>query len=40
MAKYSISIDSDALRDIQEATEWYNFQLQGLGLRFQKQVKK
>jgi len=40
MVKYKISIDSDALQDIQDITTWYNFQSPGLGLRFQKQVKK
>ena len=38
--KYKISVDTDALQDIQHATDWYNFKQQGLGLRFQKQVKK
>ena len=37
--KYKILIDEEALSDIQEATEWYNEQLQDLGSRFQKQVK-
>ena len=40
MVKYKISVDSDALHDIQHATDWYNFKQQGLGSRFQKQVKK
>lgn len=40
MTKYKISIDSDALQDIQHATDWYNQQVKGLGSRFQKQVKK
>jgi hypothetical protein len=39
MSKYTISIDTDALQDIQDATDWYNKQLTGLGSRFQKQVK-
>jgi plasmid stabilization system protein ParE len=39
MMKYKIEIDEEALSDIQEATEWYNEQLQGLGSRFQKQTK-
>ena len=38
MTKYKIKIESDALKDIQEATDWYNEQLQGLGSRFQKKV--
>lgn len=38
MAKYKIKIEPEALQDIQEATDWYNKQLQGLGSRFQKQV--
>ena len=38
MAKYKIKIEPDALQDIQEATDWYNEQLHGLGSRFQKQV--
>jgi plasmid stabilization system protein ParE len=39
MMKYKILIDEEALSDIQEATEWYNEQTEGLGSRFQKQVK-
>ena len=38
MAKYKIVVEPDALQDIQEATDWYNEQLKGLGSRFQKQV--
>ena len=38
-SKYKISIDIEALQDIQEATNWYNEEVQGLGSRFQKQVK-
>ncbi|MBT1704828.1 hypothetical protein KK060_16150 [Fulvivirgaceae bacterium PWU20] len=38
MPKYKIKIAPDALPDIQDATDWYNKQLQGLGTRFQKQV--
>jgi mRNA-degrading endonuclease RelE of RelBE toxin-antitoxin system len=37
---FKIKIDVEALNDIQEATDWYNRQLQGLGGRFQKQVKQ
>ena len=36
---YKIQIDEDAFQDIQFATDWYNEQLDGLGARFQKQVK-
>ncbi len=39
MARYKISIDPDALHDLQNATDWYNQKLKGLGSRFQKQVK-
>jgi len=39
MDKYKLKIDTDALSDIQEITNWYNEQLPGLGTRFQKQVK-
>lgn len=35
---YKIKIDKDALIDIQEITDWYNCELQGLGSRFQKQT--
>lgn len=37
---YKVIIDIDALKDIQEATDWYNKIVKGLGARFQKQVKK
>ena len=37
---YKIIIHKDALQDIQAATDWYNEKFQGLGSRFQKQVKK
>ena len=37
--KYKVKIDSEALSDIQKATNWYNQQMIGLGSRFQKQVK-
>ena len=37
MTKFKIKIEPEALKDIQEATAWYNEQLQGLGSRFQKQ---
>ncbi len=39
MARYKISIDQEALQDIQDATDWYNEQLSRLGGHFQKQVK-
>jgi hypothetical protein len=39
MPGYKVSIDPDALQDIQDATDWYNEQLAGLGGHFQKQVK-
>lgn len=39
MIKYKIQIDEEVLSDIQEATDWYNEQLQGLGSRFLKQTK-
>jgi hypothetical protein len=38
MKTYKLSIDDDALQDIQNATDWYNEQLYGLGKRFQKQA--
>lgn len=39
MTSFTISIDEEALIDIQQGTDWYNQQLDGLGQRFQKQVK-
>ncbi len=39
MMKYKVQIDEEALTDIQEVTDWYNEQLQGLGSRFLKQTK-
>lgn len=38
MSRYQIKILPDALQDIQQATDWYNEQLPGLGTRFQKQT--
>jgi hypothetical protein len=38
MKLYQVLIDSDALIDIQQATDWYNQQHAGLGGRFQSQV--
>ncbi len=40
MADYKIKIHAEALDDIQSATDWYNEQSSGLGLRFQNQVVK
>ena len=40
MKDFLIVIDDEALQDIQNATDWYNLQLLGLGTRFQKQVIK
>jgi plasmid stabilization system protein ParE len=37
--KYKLKIEQEALQDIQEITDWYNSQVQGLGSRFQKQAK-
>ena len=39
MPRYRISIDIEAVQDIQDATDWYNEQHPGLGRHFQKQVK-
>ena len=39
MVQYKVSIDPDALDDIQQATDWYNEQLPGLGKKFQKNVR-
>jgi plasmid stabilization system protein ParE len=36
---YKLQIDEEALLDIQEITDWYNKQQQGVGSRFQKQIK-
>ena len=40
MTSYKIFIDTDALTDIQEITNWYNQQKYGLGTKFQKSVIK
>ena len=37
---YQIKIDIDAINDIQEARDWYELQLIGLGLQYKNQVKK
>ena len=39
MNTYKIRINEQALNDIQESTKWYNLQSEGLGFRFQKQIK-
>lgn len=39
MRKFKLAIDPEALADIQQATDWYNEQLSGLGTRFQRQVR-
>jgi hypothetical protein len=36
MRTYKLKIDEEALQDIQNATDWYNEQLQGLGTLFKK----
>jgi plasmid stabilization system protein ParE len=36
MRKFSVKIEPEALKDIQEITNWYNEQQKGLGGRFQK----
>ena len=38
--RFQLKIDTDALNDIQEAFEWYETQLKGLGLRYKTQAKK
>jgi|SRR6185437_9341133 len=40
MKSFRIKIKSEALSDIQEATDWYNERLPKLGTRFQKVVKQ
>ena len=37
---YILKIDSDAFKNIQETTEWYEMQSKGLGLRYKTQAKK
>ena len=34
MKKYKVKIEQEALKDIQEITNWYNDQQKGLGKRF------
>jgi mRNA-degrading endonuclease RelE of RelBE toxin-antitoxin system len=36
---YTLKIDIDAFKDIQETVEWYELQLKGLGLRYKNQTK-
>ena len=38
MLEYTLKIHSEAIEDINEATDWYDAQKQGLGKRFQAQV--
>jgi hypothetical protein len=40
MIKYQILIETDALQDIRNASEWYDKQGFKLGHKFQEQVKK
>jgi plasmid stabilization system protein ParE len=40
MPEYKIRIHSEAMDDLQEAIEWYEDQMSGLGSRFKKQVVK
>lgn len=37
---YKLKIDIDAFADIQQAQDWYELQLKGLGKRYTNQVKK
>lgn len=37
---FSIKIDTDAIRDIQSASDWHEHQSKGLGERYKNQVKK
>ena len=37
---YFLQIDVDALHDINQAADWYEIQLKGLGNRFKQQTKK
>lgn len=40
MSSHKIKIYTEALHDIQEATDWYNFKSHGLGTRYQSLVKR
>jgi len=40
MKSYKVKINTNALLDIKEATDWYNKQLPKLGTRFQNSVKQ
>lgn len=37
---YILKIDSDAFKNIQETTQWYEMQSKGLGQRYKTQTKK
>ena len=37
---YRIQIDIEAIQDIQKTFDWYELQIEGLGLRYKNQVKK
>jgi mRNA-degrading endonuclease RelE of RelBE toxin-antitoxin system len=37
---YKLKIDIDAFKDIQQANDWYEIQLKGLGKRYTNQAKK
>jgi len=39
MSPYKVKIDTEALLDIQEISDWYNKRVENLGLRFQKNVR-
>ena len=38
--RYSIKIDIDAIKDVQNTFDWYELKSKGLGLRYKSQVKK
>ena len=40
MKKYKVTIEPEALADIQEITDWYNEHQDGIGTRFQKTAIK
>lgn len=40
MKPYKVQIDIDALKDLREASDWYNKRVPNLGTRFQKAVKQ
>lgn len=37
---FILKIDVDALKDIEETTDWYESQVKGLGIRYKSQTKK